>query len=107
MCFVAAGIKHVDLFYRDGGNPSEAILQRFLKICEDTKARTRALVAVLGVCIKYIDLCMHKVYSFMYNEEEVRGRGDELASPFYLLFLLDAVTYGVIFCGVILSPANL
>lgn len=33
------GIKHVDLFYEDGGNPSEDILQRFLKICENTKAR--------------------------------------------------------------------
>lgn len=38
------GIKHVDLFYEDGGNPSEEILQRFLKICENTKARScRAL----------------------------------------------------------------
>lgn len=33
------GIKHVDLFYEDGGNPSEEILERFLEICENTKAR--------------------------------------------------------------------
>lgn len=36
--FTERGIKHVDLFYEDGGNPSEEILQRFLKICENTKA---------------------------------------------------------------------
>eukprot|EP00752_Nemacystus_decipiens_P011268 g10014.t1 len=37
--FTEGGIKHIDLFYEDGGNPSEEILQRFLKICENTKAR--------------------------------------------------------------------
>lgn len=37
--FTEVGIKHVDLFYEDGGNPTEEILQRFLKICENTKAR--------------------------------------------------------------------
>lgn len=36
--FIEAGIKHIDLFYEDGGNPSEEILQRFLKICENVKA---------------------------------------------------------------------
>ena len=40
------GIKHVDLFYEDGGNPSEEILQRFLKICENTKARNCKRVAL-------------------------------------------------------------
>lgn len=33
--FERAGIKHVDLFYEDGGNPTEAILQSFLKLCEN------------------------------------------------------------------------
>jgi len=32
--FERGGIKHVDLFYEDGGNPTEAILQAFLKLCE-------------------------------------------------------------------------
>ena len=27
-------IKHVDLFYEDGGNPTESILQSFLHLCE-------------------------------------------------------------------------
>lgn len=43
------GIKHIDLFYEDGGNPSEDILQRFLKICEITKARNQSL-ALHGQC---------------------------------------------------------
>lgn len=32
--FLKAGIRHVDLFYEDGGNPTESILQSFLQICE-------------------------------------------------------------------------
>jgi len=32
--FQKAGIRHVDLWYEDGSNPSEAILQRFLALCE-------------------------------------------------------------------------
>jgi cell division cycle 14 len=32
--FLNNGIKHVDLFYEDGGNPSPAILESFLSICE-------------------------------------------------------------------------
>lgn len=36
--FVDGGIKHVDLFYEDGGNPAEEILQKFLRICEGNKA---------------------------------------------------------------------
>eukprot|EP01041_Mallomonas_annulata_P009599 gene9599-19951_t len=32
--YTRAGIRHVDLFYEDGGNPTDAILQSFLQICE-------------------------------------------------------------------------
>ena len=32
--FERSGIKHVDLFYEDGGNPTEAILQAILRLCE-------------------------------------------------------------------------
>lgn len=35
--FTSSGIRHVDLFYEDGGNPSENILQSFLQICEAEK----------------------------------------------------------------------
>lgn len=32
--FIAAGIKHVDLYYEDGGNPSDSILNSFIQLCE-------------------------------------------------------------------------
>ncbi|KAH8063249.1 protein tyrosine/serine/threonine phosphatase [Aureococcus anophagefferens] len=32
--FTRAGIRHVELFYEDGGNPSEQIMQRFIQVCE-------------------------------------------------------------------------
>mmetsp|Transcript_14684 Transcript_14684/g.22157 ORF Transcript_14684/g.22157 Transcript_14684/m.22157 type:complete len:409 (+) Transcript_14684:600-1826(+) len=35
--FVRAGIRHVDLYYEDGGNPSDSILQAFLTTCEKEK----------------------------------------------------------------------
>jgi cell division cycle 14 len=35
--FVHVGIKHADLYFLDGSNPPEAILQRFLLLCEETE----------------------------------------------------------------------
>ena len=35
--FTDAGINHYDLFYEDGGNPSEEIMQQFIKLCESEK----------------------------------------------------------------------
>jgi cell division cycle 14 len=35
--FLEKGIQHVDLYYEDGGNPTEEILQKFLKLAEKTK----------------------------------------------------------------------
>ena len=35
--FIANGIRHVDLFYEDGGNPTETILQAFLTLCENER----------------------------------------------------------------------
>ena len=35
--FVDAGIRHVDLFYEDGGNPTPAIMQKFIQISEREK----------------------------------------------------------------------
>lgn len=34
--FMAAGIDHHDMYYLDGSNPPEPILQRFLATCEQT-----------------------------------------------------------------------
>lgn len=35
--FLNHGIRHVDLFYEDGGNPTDAILNAFLQVCEQEK----------------------------------------------------------------------
>lgn len=35
--YVNAGIRHVDLYYEDGANPSDSILNSFLKLCEGEK----------------------------------------------------------------------
>lgn len=48
------GIKHIDLFYEDGGNPSEEILQRFLKICENVKASRTILYTNACTRCQYI-----------------------------------------------------
>lgn len=40
--FTEAGINHYDLYYEDGGNPTEGIMQRFITICE----RERGAIAV-------------------------------------------------------------
>jgi hypothetical protein len=35
--FTMGGIRHVDLYYEDGANPTDAILQAFLQLCEHEK----------------------------------------------------------------------
>ncbi|XP_050517153.1 dual specificity protein phosphatase CDC14A-like isoform X1 [Diabrotica virgifera virgifera] len=35
--FKKAGFDHKDLYFEDGGTPSESILQKFISICEDAK----------------------------------------------------------------------
>lgn len=35
--FLNHGIRHVDLFYEDGGNPTDAILNAFLQLCEQER----------------------------------------------------------------------
>jgi len=35
--FTDAGIHHFDLYYEDGGNPTEEIMQKFIRICENEK----------------------------------------------------------------------
>lgn len=34
---IRGGINHYDLYYEDGGNPTEEIAQKFLKICEEER----------------------------------------------------------------------
>jgi len=53
--FIRHGIKHVDLFYPDGSNPPESILQKFLKVCEGEKGaiavHCKAGLGRTGSCI--------------------------------------------------------
>jgi len=35
--FTDAGVHHFDLFYEDGGNPTEEIMQKFIRLCENEK----------------------------------------------------------------------
>lgn len=34
---IEGGINHYDMYYEDGGNPTEEIAQRFLQVCESEK----------------------------------------------------------------------
>ena len=46
--FVDAGIQHYDMHFVDGGTPSEAIVRRFLEVCESTP----------GTCPFFIFVCL-------------------------------------------------
>jgi cell division cycle 14 len=35
--FIDAGFNHYDMYFTDGGNPTEAIIKRFLEVCETEK----------------------------------------------------------------------
>jgi cell division cycle 14 len=63
------GISHVDLFYEDGGNPTDAIMYKFIEICE----REKGAVAVhckagLGRTGTNIGAYMMKHYKYTADE---------------------------------------
>eukprot|EP00638_Chattonella_subsalsa_P005088 CAMPEP_0117734562 /NCGR_PEP_ID=MMETSP0947-20121206/753_1 /TAXON_ID=44440 /ORGANISM="Chattonella subsalsa, Strain CCMP2191" /LENGTH=412 /DNA_ID=CAMNT_0005549375 /DNA_START=164 /DNA_END=1399 /DNA_ORIENTATION=- len=63
--FVENGIRHHDLYYEDGGNPSDAILQKFLDICEkDSGAIAVHCKAGLGRTGTNIGAYMMKHYDY-------------------------------------------
>lgn len=53
--FTSAGIDHADLYFIDGTNPPEALLQRFLTLCEETPGAVavhcKAGLGRTGTCI--------------------------------------------------------
>lgn len=63
------GIRHVDLFYEDGANPSETILQAFLQLCEQEKGAIAVhCKAGLGRTGTNIAAYMMKHYSYTAKE---------------------------------------
>ncbi|CAM9631035.1 unnamed protein product, partial [Phaeothamnion confervicola] len=64
--FIEAGIRHVDLFFEDGSNPSQEILQRFLQVCENADGAVavhcKAGLGRTGTCIS-LYLMKHFGYS--------------------------------------------
>ncbi|GMH47000.1 hypothetical protein TrRE_jg1173, partial [Triparma retinervis] len=62
-------INHYDLYYEDGGNPTEVIAQKFLKICEDEKGAVAVhCKAGLGRTGTNIGNYMIKHYGYTTNE---------------------------------------
>ncbi|KAJ1458803.1 dual specificity protein phosphatase-like protein CDC14A [Pelagophyceae sp. CCMP2097] len=63
--FTKAGFRFVDLFYEDGTNPTEAILQKFIEVCEaETGAMAVHCKAGLGRTGTNIGAFMMKHYSY-------------------------------------------
>lgn len=67
--FTSAGIHHADLFYEDGGNPTQAIMQRFIEICEGEKGAIAVhCKAGLGRTGTNIGAYMMKHYNYSARE---------------------------------------
>ena len=53
--FIGAGIQHADLYFDDGSTPSPMVLQRFLRMCEETPGviavHCKAGLGRTGTCI--------------------------------------------------------
>ena len=48
--FTRKGIRHLDMYYLDGSVPPEAILQKFIKVCEEAE-RAGEAIAVHCKCV--------------------------------------------------------
>jgi cell division cycle 14 len=63
------GLRHVDLYYEDGGNPTEEILQAFLQLCENERGAIAVhCKAGLGRTGTNIAAYMIKHYSYTAKE---------------------------------------
>jgi cell division cycle 14 len=65
--YISAGIKHVDLYYEDGGNPSDSILSSFIQLCEGEKGAIAVhCKAGLGRTGIYFQLNYTYIYIYIY-----------------------------------------
>jgi cell division cycle 14 len=67
--FERNGIRHVDLFYEDGGNPTEEILQAFLQLCE-TQPGGIAVHCKAGLGRTGTNICAYMVKHLGYSVRE-------------------------------------
>ena len=67
--FERNGIRHVDLFYEDGGNPTEEILQAFLRLCE-TQPGAIAVHCKAGLGRTGTNICAYMVKHLGYSVRE-------------------------------------
>ena len=67
--FERGGIKHVDLFYEDGGNPTEEILQACLRLCE-THQGGLAIHCKAGLGRTGTNICAYMIKHLNYSVRE-------------------------------------
>lgn len=67
--FERAGIRHVDMFYEDGGNPTESILQSFLRLAE-TQDGAIAVHCKAGLGRTGTNICNYMVKHLGYTIRE-------------------------------------
>ena len=67
--FVQGGISHVDLFYEDGGNPTESILQQFLNLAE-TQPGAIAVHCKAGLGRTGTNICAYMIKHLGYTARE-------------------------------------
>ena len=67
--FIDAGFNHYDMYFTDGGNPTEAIIKRFLEVCETEKGALAVhCKAGLGRTGTLISLYLMKHFGLTYYE---------------------------------------
>ena len=54
--FTDMGFEHHDLFFVDGSTPTDAIVSKFLHICENAKGAIA--VHCKGVCVCVMNMCV-------------------------------------------------
>jgi cell division cycle 14 len=67
--FLNGGVAHVDMFYEDGANPTEAILQQFLALAE-TQAGAIAVHCKAGLGRTGTNICAYMVKHLGYSVRE-------------------------------------